>query len=148
MVVGNECRLFDRPNVKSYATTNTSGVGVVVKPGMVFKLVGQPRGGWCKIEYTTGLNAFMLRNQAADASTLAPLKAGSYSVINNAGEKVTVSDAGDSWTLTAGSETLSGIASDNVVVFFDSFGNRAYSFVIMLGKPIVYSYNNDITKFY
>ena len=148
VVVGNESRLFHRPNVKSYATTNTSGADVVVSPGMVFKLAGEPQGGWCKIEYTPGLNAFMLESQTASGATLAAPRGGTYSVANNAGENVTVSGGEGSWTIKAGSETLKGVEADNAVVFSDRFGNPAYSLVVMSGKPVVYNYSNDITKFF
>ena len=37
VVVGKESKIFDQPNVRSYATTNTSGNDVVLSPGMVFK---------------------------------------------------------------------------------------------------------------
>lgn len=148
VVVASESRVFDQPNVKSYPTTNTSGADVILVRGMVFKSIGTPQNGWDKIEYTPGLNAFVLQSQLASASMLATPRAGVYNVANHSATKLTVTSEGSSWKASDGTSDYPGTLADNTVVFTDKFGNMAYSLVVMDGKPIVFSYNNDITKFF
>lgn len=146
VVIGKESRIFDRPNVKSYATTNMSGQDVVLQPGMAFKLAATPADGWVKIEYTPGLNAFMLESQTAPESSLGIPKPGKYPIANNPGSSIDVVFSGK-WSANDGKETYDGLESGKAVIFTDKFGNTVYSLVVLGGKPVAYSYNNDLTKF-
>lgn len=74
--IAGESRVFDKPNVKSYATTNTSGQEIILMPGMVFS-VSPAQSGWNKIEYTPGINAFVMNSQLAQQSQISAPKTGS-----------------------------------------------------------------------
>ena len=147
VVVGKESKIFDQPNVRSYATTNTSGNDVVLSPGMVFKNMGS-QSGWVKIEYTPGLNAFLLENQIAGASQLSIPKEGNYKVTNDPATNLTLTTDNGNWTANDGKKTYQGVVSDKSLIFNDSFNNTMYSATVVSGTIWVYSYNNDITKFF
>lgn len=145
-VIANESRIFDQPNVKSYATTNMAGADVLLQPGMVFKVVGTPTDGWMKIEYTPGLNAFLLASQTAGASQLGTPQPGTYTLTNDASAKLQIAHT-DKWTANDGKTEYVGTEICGAVIFTDKFGNTVYSLAVVGGKPLVYSYNNDLTKF-
>lgn len=147
IVIAKESRIFDQPNVRSYPTTNTSGTDVVLVRGMAFKSIGGIQNGWYKIEYTPGLNAFILQSQIADSAKLGMPASGIYSIANSMA-KLTVTLEGNEWKATDGTSSYSGSIYENVVVFTDKFGNTAYTLVVLEGNPMVFSYNNDITKFF
>ena len=52
------------------------------------------------------------------------------------------------WTAIAGDGSYSGICEDNVVVFYDSKKNIAYSLVDLGDGPVIMSYDNSVTKFF
>ena len=56
--------------------------------------------------------------------------------------------AGMLWTAIAGDGSYSGICEDNVVVFYDSKKNIAYSLVDLGDGPVIMSYDNSVTKFF
>lgn len=147
-VIASESRIYDKPNVKSYATTNTSGQDIVLSPGMVFPVSDAPQAGWDKIEYTPGLKAFILSSQLAQTSQLSLPKAGEYSIANNPGKRVSVTETGGNWTLTSDGKEFKGIGIDKTVVFKDQFSNPAFSIAVFSGKTYVFSYDNEITKFF
>lgn len=148
VTIGNETKIFEKPNVNSYATSNTQGQDITLSPGMVFQQ-SDNNSGWTKIQYTPGLNAYLLDSQIAKLATLKPLKNGSFTVKNNPSVTVSISGAGTpAITLKAGDKIYTAITDGNMALFKDQYGNPAYSFVELNGQPTVYSYDNNVTHFF
>lgn len=147
VVIGHEGKVFDSPKTKSYTTTNQEGEDVVVKEGMVFKKK-ESRQGWDLIEYTPGLNGFILQSLEAEANSLKTPAAGSYTVANNPEAKVTVAKEGTNWIATSGAKKYSGQLHDGAVIFYDADGNIALSLVVLNGTPVVFDYDNTLTRFF
>lgn len=148
VVVADESKLYDSPNVKSYATTNTEGANVLLSPGMVFASSTCPTAGWTKVEYTPGLFAYMLSSQLAKPSALGAPKPGTYKVTNDTGASVEITLSDNKWSCSNGETVFPGEESNNAVVFKDKFSNPTYSLVVYSGKTYVYSYDNKLTKFF
>ncbi len=150
VVISNESRLFDQPNVKSYPTTNTSGVNVILSPGMIFKQVGEAQNGWIKVEYTPGLNAFMLQSQTATTGMLSVPSPGKYKISNDSEKTLSIARNGNEWTANDGDQIYASISTGNesMLVFPDQFGNPIYSVTDLNGEIIVVCYKNDLTKFF
>lgn len=148
VTIGNETKIFEKPNVNSYATTNTQGQDITLTPGMVFQQ-SENNGGWTKIQYTPGLNAYLLDSVLAKSSALKPLKNGSFTVKNAPSVTVSISGAGTpAITLKAGDKVYTATLDGNMALFKDQYGNPAYSFVELNGQPTVYSYDNNVTHFF
>lgn len=148
VVVGHDGKVFDSANAKGYATTNQNGDEVVVSDGMVFKKKDSRTQGWDLIEYSPGLNGFILQSLEEKPAALKVPSAGSYKVVNNPSATVNVTRDGDSWVLSTGSSKYFGQLHDGAVVFFNSHGDVAFSLVSKGGKTYVFSYDNAITKFF
>lgn len=140
-----EAKIFDQPNNKSYPTTNQNGDTVILSPGMVFPLTSNEKG-WCLIQYTPGLQGYIFSPLTATPSILGTPKAGIYKTANSQ-ETVTVSNEGSNWTISNGSKTFKGALNDNIVVFKNEFSNIVYSLVVLDNVPIVFNYDNSLTKF-
>lgn len=145
IVVGKDSKVFDEPNAKGYVTLNQKDEEVSVLPGMVFKH-HERANGWYVVEYFPGLRGYM-SEQAKAAGCVSP-KAGEYSVSNNPSQKITITNSNGKWTAIAGDGSYSGICEDNVVVFYDSKKNIAYSLVDLGDGPVIMSYDNSVTKFF
>lgn len=148
VAIGNETKIFEKPNVNSYATTNTQGQDITLSAGMVF-LQSDNNSGWTKIQYTPGLNAYLLNSLIAGTDSLKPLKNGSFTVKNNPSVTVSISGAGTpAITLKTGDKVYTATVEGNIALFKDQYGNPAYSFVELNGQPTVYSYDNNVTHFF
>ena len=145
--IAGESRVFDKPNVKSYATTNTSGQEIILMPGMVFS-VSPAQSGWNKIEYTPGINAFVMNSQLTQQSQISAPKTGEYTVANDAGKRIVISENGGNWSAKVNGQEYKGLCVNNLIVFVDKFSNPAYSLAVVSGKTYVYSYDNKLTKFF
>lgn len=146
ITVGHEGKVYDSPNAK-YATTNRDGDDVVVADGMVFKKK-ETRQGWDLVEYSPGLTGFIVQSLEVAPSMLKPVAPGEYPIENNSGVKVTLSRDGDNWTATLPSGKFYGQLHDGVLVFFASDGSVAMSAANKGGKTYVYSYDNDLTRYF
>lgn len=148
VVIKYETKVFDEPVAKDeYASKNENDGFVNLFPGMAFKKT-EKKTGWDVIEYSPGLRGMIMQNMEAGISDLKAPGAGSYKVVNNPKENVSVSVKGDVWTLKSAAKTFSGRNIGNVVVFFDPDVNPAYTLVTMNGKTYVYNYSNALTKFF
>lgn len=147
MVVLKETKVFDEPNVNGYVTKNQNDQEVVLSAGMAFKIV-ETRQGWEMIEYSPGLRGMVMSSYGVPAANLKKPAAGSFTVANQKGNTVDVALAEGAWTLTSDGKNYKGEEFGNVVIFFDADGNQAFSLTNVGGKPSVYSYSNDITKFF
>ncbi len=146
IAIAHEGKVYDSPNAK-YATTNRDGDDVVILDGMVFRKK-EVRQGWDLIEYSPGLNGFIVQSLEVAPASLKPIAPGNYTVANNPGESVTLSKEGETWIATLPSGKFSGQMHDGVLVFFASDGSIALSAVNKGGKTTVYSYDNSITRYF
>ncbi len=147
MVVMKETKVFDEPNVNGYVTKNQNDQEVVLSEGMAFKIV-ETRKGWEMIEYSPGLRGMVMSSYGVPSDNLKKPSAGSFNVSNQSGNIVDVALAEGVWTLTSAGKNYKGQEFGNVVIFFDTNGNQAFSLTNVGGKTAVYCYSNDITKFF
>lgn len=147
VVIGHEGYVFDKPNSKSYITTNQMGENVELLPGMVFRCA-ESRDGWDLIEYTPGLRGFILKAIESGAGSLGTPVPGVYPVANKPGSEAKIEANGSNWTATLDGVSYSGAIHDGALVFFDSQANPALSLVVSGGQPIVFSYDNSLTRFF
>lgn len=139
VVVARETRVFDGPAAKD-ATAAMSGADVVAKPGMVF-VKDSAQGGWNKVEYLTGMRAFISADMIASGSAVSLPAAGEYGVTNGS-SKVSITADGGKYSLRDVKAAYSGKAENNAVIFRDVCGNVAYSAVVLNGKTYVYDYTS------
>ncbi len=139
VVVARETRVFDGPAAKD-ATAAMSGSDVVAKPGMVF-VKESAQSGWNKVEYLTGMRAYISADMIASGSAVTLPAAGEYGIANGS-SKVTITAEGGKYTLRDAKATYSGKADNNAVIFRDVCGNVTYSAVVMNGKTYVYDYTS------
>lgn len=147
IVITHEGKVFDQPNAKSYSTTNKDGEDVVISDGMVFKKK-ESRQGWDMIEYSPGLNGFILQSLEATPGTLKTPSPGVLPIANNSGVTADIKRDGDNWSATVNGHKYAGQLHDNVVVFFSAHGDIILSLVNKGGKNLVFSYDNDVTHFF
>ncbi|MBD5204094.1 MAG: hypothetical protein HDS82_04370 [Bacteroidales bacterium] len=147
IVVGHEGKVYDTPNSKAYATTNRDGEDINLSTGMVFKR-NETRQGWNLIEYSPGLNGFILQSLVESPTSLETPESGVYPVNNIPGTNVKISIENGTWTATLGTSKYAGQLHDGALIFFSAEGDIILSVVKKRGKVLVYSYSNDITKFF
>lgn len=147
VVIAHEGKVYDRPNSKSYATTNQNGDEIVVKEGMVFKK-RETREGWDLIEYTPGLSGFILQYLEATPASLKSPAVGTYSVSNQDGKNIVISQEGTTWVAAFEGKKYAGQKHDGAVVFYDADSNIAFSLVNIGGTPVVVNYDNSVTNFF
>lgn len=146
VVINKDARVFDQPKSSAYVTTNNDGEDVVLKAGMAFKKT-KAETGWDKVEYTPGLNGFILQSLEATPAAIGVPKPGSYTAANS-GEKAEVTNTGSAWTIKSPKGSYKGSLHNNVVVFVDEFSNPVYTLLVLSGKPILMSYDNAVTHFF
>lgn len=139
VVVARETRVFDGPAAKD-VTAAMSGADVVAKPGMVF-VKESAQGGWNKVEYLTGMRAYINADMIASGSAVSLPSDGEYGIANGV-SKVTITSDGGKYTLRDDKAAYSGKAENNAVIFRDVCGNVTYSAVVLNGKTYVYDYTS------
>ena len=144
VAVTKNAKVYDEPSGK-YVTLNQNNEDVSPVPGMVFKSF-EHTPGWYKIEYSPGLHGF-IPEQVVSLISSTP-QPGTYKVANNAGETVTVSKDGTSWSIMTGDKKYPGTENNNVIVFTNAKGDPAYSLVDLGNGGIVINYDNSVTKFF
>lgn len=138
IVVTGDATLYDQPSTKGTATLSFDNTLVKVSRGMLFR--GAPgQAGWNKIEYLSGIHAF-LSDSASDTACSIP-EPGEYKV-SNGGGTVTFAHDGKNFTLTAGGKSYTGRAADNGVIFTDMTGNITYSAVRYGGVTYIFNYTS------
>lgn len=148
IVIGAESKVFETPMAKDeYAATNADDQQVVLQPGMAFA-AKEEKGGWYVIEYSPGLRGMVTQNVVADKSQLKAPVSGTYKLANQQGVSVRVDNDGGKWTLTSGDKKYNGVADSVSVIFLDDAGNQMYSLTSLSGKPLLFTYDNAVTKFF
>lgn len=144
VAIAKDGNIYDEASAK-YITVNQQNEDISVIPGMVFP-TNEHTPGWYKIEYVPGVHAF-IPEQIVAGSFNEPM-AGSYTIVNNPGQKLNVEGSADNWNATANGQTYKGQRSQNILVFLDNQGNIAYSLVDLGNGPIAITYDDKITKFF
>ena len=144
IAIGKDGNVYDEASAK-YITVNQNNDNVSVVPGMVFPTT-EHSTGWYKIEYSPGLHAF-IPEQIVAASFNTP-QPGTYDIINNPGQKLTVTADGDNWTASSNGKSYKGIKNENILVFFDNMNNQAFSLVDIGNGPVAVTYDNNVTHFF
>lgn len=148
IVIGADSKIFETPIAKDeYCAVNDSDEPVILVKGMAFNVI-EEKAGWYMVEYSPGLRGMVMTNIVADPKTIAAPAPGSYEVKNNPKEKITVSKDADVYVLNSAKKTFKGNMEDNVIIFKNPEGTNAYSITIQEGKPMVFNYSNEITKFF
>lgn len=148
LIIGKDTKVFETTVAKDeYAAVNQNDEPVILRQGMTFG-IKEKKAGWYVVEYTSGLRGMVMQNVVADDATVKSPTAGTYKVTNNPTETVTITNNGSSWNLTSGNKSYSGLASGKSIAFTNANGNVAYTLVNISGKPMVYNYNNTVTKFF
>lgn len=149
IVVAQQQRVFDEPKTDGYATTNRDGADVVIAPGMAFKVIDKGIG-WAVIEYSPGLKGYVMLSMMEDNSHLAAPAAGTYTVGNAKGDKLTVKGTGKYWaaTSTRHPAQMRGEINGSVLVFFDEHDHPAYTVTLVGGQPRALAYDNALTRFF
>lgn len=146
VVIDREANVYDQPNSKQYVTTNMNGDEVKLSRGMVFKKV-ESATGFDKIEYTPGINGFVLSSIEVPASALKAPQPGTYPIANASGKSVTVEKTGTDWSATLDGKKYSGIDQGNIILFYGSDSNPIVSLVNLSGTPVAITYDNTYTRF-
>lgn len=146
VVILKEAQVFDAPNANTYKTLNQDGQEVILSSGMAFKY-SDSQNGWDKVEYTPGLNGYILHSLEASNTQLAQPKSGKYTCTNSK-DKVTITNNNSEWKATSIKGEFDGKEFENVLVFYDRFGNPYYTLVVVNGTPLLMSYDNEVTKFF
>lgn len=149
VVLATDAKVFDTPKAGSYVTTNRDGNEVVLLSGMAVKskdLVS----GWHLVEYSPGLNGYLMDAMTVAPAKISAIKAGKYSVSNNPSEHITIMSDGKKWSAVSSSNpaVMDAEMINNVLIIYNKKGDVAYSAGIVSGKPTVFTYSNDITKFF
>lgn len=144
VAIAKEGKVYDEASAK-YVTLNQFDEDVVVVPGMVFATT-EHTPGWYKIEYLPGMHGFI--PEQIVGSSFNPVKAGTYDVANNPGQKLVVEGNGDNWNASTVSDNYKGEKSSEIVVFRDNMGNQVFSLVDIGNGPVVMNYDNTVTCFF
>ena len=148
LIIGKDTKVFETTVAKDeYAAVNQNDEPVILRQGMTFG-IKEKKAGWYVVEYTSGLRGMVMQNVVADDATVKSPAAGTYKVTNNPTETVTITNNGSTWNLTSGNKSFSGATSGKSVTFINANGNVVYTLVNISGKPMVYNYNNSVTKFF
>lgn len=138
-VVGKTTKLYEQPSVKGEVAISMKGSEIVAEPGMVFRVVSD-HGVWTKVEYMTGINAFISNDARSANERLSSVAPGEYDITNGGG-KVTVSAADERrYTLTTDGHEYNGRKVGNFLIFKDKTGNIAYTLVDTGSDVIAYDY--------
>ncbi len=117
IVIGKDTKVFESAVAKDeYAAVNQSDKPVILVAGMAFS-VKEQKAGWYVVEYSPGLRGMVMQNVVADNSVVKAPSAGTYKVVNNPSETVTIFNDGNNWTLKSGSKVLSGKGDGKAVIF-------------------------------
>lgn len=146
-VILNNTKVFEEPNARGYVAKNMNDEEVSLAKGMVFKVLDKSNG-WDIVEYSPGLRGYIMGNSTASESDLTLPQAGGYNPINAPKEVANISFADGVWTISVNGHNYKGTKSGNVVVFLNEQGQVAYSIVVLGGESLVYTYDNNITKFF
>lgn len=148
ITIAKDTKVYEAPQARDeYAAQNSKGDDVILKEGMCFE-VKEEKGGWYVIEYTNGLRGNVMQNTIASPDVVKAPMAGKYTVNNSPAQNLTLSNAGDNWTLTMGSNSVNGKLNSNVILFKNEDGIPVYSLTMLNGKPYLYSYDNAVTHFF
>lgn len=148
LIIGKDTKVFETTVAKDeYAAVNQNDEPVILRQGMTFG-IKEKKAGWYVVEYTSGLRGMVMQNVVADDATVKNPTPGTYKVTNNPTETVTITNNGSTWNLTSGNKSFSGATSGKSVTFTNANGNVEYTLVNISGKPMVYNYNNSVTKFF
>lgn len=148
IVISKDTKVFESPVAKDEcAALNNADQPVVLKAGMAYK-IAEKKAGWYVIEYSPGLRGMVMENVIADDASLKAPVAGTYKVANNPSESVTITSGPSGWELKSGGNSFKGTQDGNVVEFHSSDSAHAYTVVNLSGTPVVYNYNNSVTKFF
>lgn len=139
VVVVQDTKLYEQPSVKGYVTTTADNRDLVVNKGMVF-IFTPASSGWSKVEYLSGINAYMSTDASAPATSTSPVAPAVYPV-RNTQAKATIARTGDNYTLTVGSKSYPGRAYGGAVLFTDPTGNVVYSAAVVNGETYVFDYS-------
>lgn len=144
IAIAKNGNVYDEANAK-YITLNQNNEDVNVIVGMVFSTT-EHTPGWYKIEYSPGLHAFIPEQiVSSNFNTVSP---GTFSLVNNPGQKITVENNGGVWAANANGKTYKGVKSENILVFLDDSKKVAFSLVDLGNGPIAITYDNSVTKFF
>lgn len=146
VVIDREANVYDQPNSKQYVTTNMNGDEIKLVKGMAFKKV-ESAPGFDKIEYTPGINGFVLSSIEVPASALKAPQPGTYPIANASGKSVTVEKTGVDWSATLDGKKYSGIDQGNIILFYGADSYPVVSLVNLSGTPVVITYDNKYTRF-
>jgi hypothetical protein len=146
VVIDRETNVYDQPNSKQYVTTNMNGDEIKLVRGMAFKKV-ESATGFDKIEYTPGINGFVLSSVEVTPSALKAPQPGTYPIANAAGKNVTVEKTGTDWSATLDGKKYSGIDQGNIILFYGADSNPIVSLVNLSGTPVAITYDNTYTHF-
>ena len=148
IVIGADTKVFETPIAKDeYCAVNDNDQPVILQKGMAFPVL-EEKAGWYVIEYSPGLRGMLMTNVIADAKSVTAPGVGAYTVSNNPKEKVSVAKDAKGFVLNLADKNLNGDLEDNVIIFKNSDGTTAYTFTVLNGKPMVFTYSNAITKFF
>lgn len=148
LIIGKDTKVFETTVAKDeYAAVNQNDEPVILRQGMTFG-IKEKKAGWYVVEYSSGLRGMVMQNVVADDATVKSPVAGTYKVTNNPTETVTITNNGSTWNLTSGNKSFSGATSGKSVTFTNTDGNVVYTLVNISGKPMVYNYNNSVTRFF
>lgn len=140
LVVARESILFDQPSAKGYRTRTADNSDLVVSPGMVFRFTPSS-SGWNKVEYISGIHAFLSSDAATMSAEIPEVAPAEYSVRNTAG-KVSISHTDNgNYTLTSEKGSFAGKKYGNALLFIDVTGNVVYSAATLNGETYVYDYS-------
>lgn len=138
-VVGKTTKLYEQPSVKGDVAISMKGAEIVAEPGMVFRVVSD-HGVWTKVEYMTGINAFISNDARAANDRLTSVVPGEYHLTNSSGSvKVAATDE-RRYTLTTNGKEFRGRKVGKFLVFKDNTGNIAYTLVDTGNDVIAYDY--------
>ena len=144
IAVNKEGKIYDQANAK-YATENQDGDEIAVIPGMVFS-ASDHTPGWYKIEYSSGLHAFI--PDQIIASSFNKVGAGNYKVANNPAETISVKNNGNDWVCIIGDTSYKGTQYGEILIFFDEANKLRYSIADIGNGPVAINYDNAVTKFF
>ena len=139
VVISGTVKLYEQPSSTGYAAQSASGADVVAERGMVFRC-DDVQGAWDKVEYVTGMRAFVSGDMVVPQTSVSIPTLGSYTV-NNTGGNVTIARAGDAYTLNDGKTTYNGTLAGNALIFKDITGEIDYSAVTVDNQTYIYNYS-------
>ncbi|MCM1152795.1 MAG: hypothetical protein NC328_03975 [Muribaculum sp.] len=146
VVIAKEAQVYDAPKANTYKTLNQDGQEVILSVGMAFKM-NDSQNGWDKVEYTPGLNGYILHSQEATDGELGMPQSGKYQC-RNINDSVTVTQNGEEWMAISSKGEFNGEQIGKVLVFKDRFGNPYYTLVVLNGTPLLMTYDNAVTHLF